>query len=92
MDQQEPHRAEQDLTRATDRDPAEIAGMARDERSARIGLALGCEPGDELAPQLVSANGPVELVRRADDGSLQDESQRLARGLTEERATGDCDG
>jgi DNA processing protein len=71
MDAQEPHRTKQDL--------AEIAGMASDERTARIVLALGCEPGDELAPQLVSAHGAVGLVRRIADGTLEAESQRLAR-------------
>ncbi|MFI8528165.1 DNA-processing protein DprA [Promicromonospora sukumoe] len=81
MDEQEPHRTEteEDLTRTTERDLPEIAEIAGDERSARVVLAMGCEPGDELAPQLVSTYGAVELVQRIADGSLQHESQRLAR-------------
>jgi len=73
------HRTEQDLTRAAKQDLSEIADIAADERSARVVLALGCEPGDELAPQLVSAHGAAGLVRRIADGTLEAESQRLAR-------------
>lgn len=79
MDEQEPHRAEQDLTPATRRALSEIADMATDERTARIILALGCEPGDELAPQLAAAHGAVHLVRQITDGALQEETPRLAR-------------
>lgn len=79
MDEQKQHSAEQDITPAMRRDLSEIAGMAADERTARIVLALGCEPGDELASQLVAVHGAVHLVRQISDGALQDETPRLAR-------------
>ncbi|MDR7381251.1 DNA-processing protein DprA [Promicromonospora iranensis] len=61
------------------RDLSEIADRAIDERAARIVLALACEPGDQLAPQLVAAHGAVDLVRQVSDGALQGETPRLAR-------------
>jgi DNA processing protein len=61
------------------RDLSEIADIAIDERAARIVLALACEPGDELVPQLVAAHGAVHLVRQISDGALQDETPHLAR-------------
>lgn len=79
MDEQKPQRTEQDPTPASRRDLSEIADMTTDEHTARIVLALGCDPGDELAPQLVSARGGVHLVRQIADGALQDETPRLAR-------------
>lgn len=79
MDQEQPHHAEQGLTPALRRDLSEIADMATDEHTARIILALGCEPGDELAAQLVSAHGAVHLIRQISDGAVQDETPRLAR-------------
>ncbi|MEV0949090.1 DNA-processing protein DprA [Promicromonospora sp. NPDC050249] len=79
MDEQDPHRTGQDLTPVTRGALSEIADMAADERTARIVLALGCEPGDELAPQLAAAHGAVHLVRQIADGALQEETPRLAR-------------
>ncbi|MDR7385115.1 hypothetical protein [Promicromonospora iranensis] len=53
--------------------------MATDEGTARIVLAPGCEPSDELAPQLVVTHGDVYLVQQISDGALQGETSRLAR-------------
>ncbi|WP_423464199.1 DNA-processing protein DprA [Promicromonospora sp. MS192] len=78
MGEHEPHR-EQDLTPATRQDLTEIADLAIDERVARIVLALSCEPGDELPPQLVATHGAVDLVQRIADGSLQDQGAHVAR-------------
>ncbi|MFC8797014.1 DNA-processing protein DprA [Promicromonospora sp. NPDC057138] len=66
---------EQDM----EQDLGEIAGMAADERTARIILALGCAPGDELAAELVAEHGPVSLVQQIASGALHSETMRLAR-------------
>lgn len=42
----------------------EIVEMAVDERTARIILAVGCEPGDELAARLVSEQGALSMVHQ----------------------------
>ncbi|PUB20890.1 DNA processing protein [Promicromonospora sp. AC04] len=42
----------------------EIADMATDERTARIILTLGCEPGDGLAARLVAEQGALSTVHQ----------------------------
>jgi DNA processing protein len=79
MTQDHQSQTEKDHAPVTRQALSEIASMASDGRTARIVLALGCEPGDELAAQLVGAHGAVHLVQQISDGALQDETPRLAR-------------
>jgi DNA processing protein len=79
MNQDPQHHAEQDPTLAVRRDLSEIVGLATDDRTARIILALGCEPGDELAAQLVAQHGALGLVRQITDDTMQDQTLALAR-------------
>lgn len=57
----------------------EIANMATDERTARIILALGCEPGDELAARLVAEQGALDTVHQI--AGATDPNQHIAQWL-----------
>jgi DNA processing protein len=55
-----------------------LVGIADDERTARIILALGCEPGDELAVRLVAEHGALGVVQQMASGTLHGETMRMA--------------
>lgn len=55
----------------------EIAQMATDERTARVILALGCEPGDELATRFVAEHGAIGTVHQIAGGTTSDEAVRV---------------
>jgi DNA processing protein len=57
----------------------EIANLATDERTARIILTLGCEPGDELAARLVAEQGALDTVHQI--AGATDPNQRMAQWL-----------
>ncbi|WP_454859690.1 DNA-processing protein DprA [Promicromonospora soli] len=55
----------------------EFVEMAVDERTARIILTLGCEPGDELAARLVAEQGALDTVQQI--AVATDPTKRMAQ-------------